>query len=56
MAVAGFSPDELDVSVHENVLLVSGKSQKGRRRTSTATCTTVSRGGHSNGASAFPIT
>src|SRR5215472_8154574 len=28
MAVAGFSPDELDVTVHENVLRVSGKSQK----------------------------
>jgi molecular chaperone IbpA len=28
MAVAGFSPDELGVTVHENVLRVSGKSQK----------------------------
>jgi molecular chaperone IbpA len=28
MAVGGFSPDELDVTVHENVLMVSGKSQK----------------------------
>ena len=28
MTVAGFSPDELDVTVHENVLRVSGKSQK----------------------------
>jgi len=28
MAVAGFSPDELDVTVQENTLLVSGKSQK----------------------------
>ena len=28
MAVAGFSPDELDVTVHENVLRVSGKPQK----------------------------
>jgi molecular chaperone IbpA len=28
MAVAGFSPDELDITVHENVLRVSGKSQK----------------------------
>jgi molecular chaperone IbpA len=29
MAVAGFSPDELDVSVHENSLLVIGKAKKG---------------------------
>jgi molecular chaperone IbpA len=28
MAVAGFSPSELEVTVQENVLLVSGKSQK----------------------------
>jgi molecular chaperone IbpA len=28
MAVAGFSPDELDITVHEDVLRVSGKSQK----------------------------
>src|SRR3954463_3322035 len=28
MAVAGFSPDELDVTVQENVLLVTGKPQK----------------------------
>jgi molecular chaperone IbpA len=27
MAVAGFSPNELDVTVHENTLLVSGKAQ-----------------------------
>ena len=28
MAVAGFSPSELDVTVHENTLLVTGKVQK----------------------------
>jgi molecular chaperone IbpA len=28
MAVAGFSSDELDVTVQENVLLVTGKAQK----------------------------
>ena len=28
MAVAGFSPSELDVTVHENTLLVAGKAQK----------------------------
>jgi len=27
MAVAGFSPSELDVTVHENTLLVTGKAQ-----------------------------
>ena len=27
MAVAGFSPNELDVTVHENTLLVTGKAQ-----------------------------
>jgi molecular chaperone IbpA len=27
MAVAGFSPSELDVTVHENTLLVTGKGQ-----------------------------
>ena len=28
MAVAGFSPNELDITVQENLLLVTGKSQK----------------------------
>ena len=28
MAVAGFSPSELDVTVHENTLLVTGKAHK----------------------------
>ena len=28
MAVAGFSPDELDITVQENTLLVTGKAQK----------------------------
>jgi molecular chaperone IbpA len=28
MAVAGFSPDEIDVTVQENVLLVTGKAEK----------------------------
>jgi len=28
MAVAGFSPSELNVTVHENTLLVTGKAQK----------------------------
>ena len=28
MAVAGFSPSELDVTVRENTLLVTGKAQK----------------------------
>jgi molecular chaperone IbpA len=28
MAVAGFSPDELEITVHENTLLVSGKAKK----------------------------
>ena len=28
MAVAGFAPDELDVTVQENTLLVTGKAQK----------------------------
>jgi len=28
VAVAGFSPSELDVTVHENTLLVTGKAQK----------------------------
>jgi molecular chaperone IbpA len=28
MAVAGFSPSELDVTVHENTLVVTGKAQK----------------------------
>ena len=29
MAVAGFSPDEIDVTVHENSLLVTGKGKQG---------------------------
>ncbi|MBV8122210.1 MAG: Hsp20 family protein [Alphaproteobacteria bacterium] len=28
MAMAGFSPDEIDVTVHENTLLVTGKAKK----------------------------
>src|SRR5215472_7060454 len=28
MAVAGFSPDEIDVTVHENSLLVTGKAKQ----------------------------
>jgi molecular chaperone IbpA len=28
MAVAGFSPEEVDVTVHENTLLVTGKAKK----------------------------
>jgi molecular chaperone IbpA len=28
MAVAGFSQDELDITVHENTLIVSGKAEK----------------------------
>jgi len=28
MAVAGFSPDELDITVQENLLLVTGKAKK----------------------------
>ena len=28
MAMAGFWPDELDITVHENTLLVTGKAQK----------------------------
>src|ERR1700740_240160 len=28
MAVAGFSPDEIDVTIHENALLVTGKAKK----------------------------
>src|SRR5215831_2263318 len=28
MAVAGFSPDEIDLTVHENTLLVTGKAKQ----------------------------
>src|SRR6516162_6288629 len=31
MAVAGFSPDELDVTVQENVLLVTGKKEEEKK-------------------------
>jgi len=31
MAVAGFSPAELDITVQENTLLVTGKGRKGGR-------------------------
>jgi hypothetical protein len=30
-AVAGFSPDEIDITVQENTLLVTGKAQKEMR-------------------------
>ena len=32
MAVAGFSPSEIDVTVHENALLVIGKAQKEEKK------------------------
>jgi HSP20 family molecular chaperone IbpA len=32
MAVAGFSPSELDITVQENTLLVTGKAQKEEAR------------------------
>ena len=32
MAVVGFSPDELDVTVQENALLVTGKAQKEEKK------------------------
>jgi molecular chaperone IbpA len=32
MAVAGFSPSELDVTVRENTLLVTGKAQREEER------------------------
>jgi molecular chaperone IbpA len=33
MAVAGFSPSELDITVQENTLLVTGKGQKEEEKT-----------------------
>jgi molecular chaperone IbpA len=33
MAVAGFSPDEIDVTVHEGTLLVAGKARKDESET-----------------------
>jgi molecular chaperone IbpA len=32
MAVAGFSPSELDITTHENTLVVTGKAQKEEER------------------------
>jgi molecular chaperone IbpA len=32
MAVAGFSPSEIDITVQENTLLVTGKAQKEEER------------------------
>ena len=57
MAVAGFSPSELDVTVHENTLLVTGKRiRRTRRRTATAICTAASRSARLSGASASATT
>ena len=53
LAVAGFSPEEIDVTVHENSLLVTGKAKK--RRTSVI-CIAAVPAVPSSGASASPIT
>ena len=55
MAVAGFSPAELDVTVQENTLLVTGKRRR-RTRTAAATCTAASPGARLSGALALPTT
>ena len=54
MAVAGFSPAELDITVQENTLLVTGKGRKKRTRTAAATCTAVSPGARLSGALVSP--
>jgi len=56
MAVAGFSPDELDATVQENVLLIKSKAQKEGRKRTGATCTAASRVADLSGGSALPIT
>ena len=58
MAVAGFSPSELDVTVQENTLLVTGTAQKEEeeKKAATATCIAASRGARLSGASASPTT
>ena len=56
MAVAGFSPAELDITVQENTLLVTGKGHRRRTRTAAATCTAASPGAVSSGALASPTT
>jgi molecular chaperone IbpA len=49
MAVTRFSPAELDVTVQENTLLVTGKAQK-EDENATVICTTASPGAVSSGA------
>jgi HSP20 family molecular chaperone IbpA len=57
MAVAGFSPSELDITVQENTLLVTGKAQKEEEKTNgTGYCTAGSRSVRSRGGLASPIT
>ena len=55
MAVAGFSPAELDITVQENTLLVTGKRRR-RTRMLAATCTVESPGAPSSDAFASPTT
>jgi molecular chaperone IbpA len=55
MAVAGFSPDELDVTAQENVLLVTGKAQK-EEENKNGTCIAASRVARLSGGSASPTT
>src|SRR5437764_15116642 len=53
MAVAGFAPGELDITVQENMLLVRAR----RRRTTTAAiCIAASPGAGLSGALALPTT
>src|ERR1700730_9511800 len=56
MAVAGFSPAELDITVQENTLLVTGKAHKEDAMTAVATCTVASPDARSSGALASPTT
>ena len=56
MAVAGFSPAELDITVQENTLLVTGKGAQKEDENGAGTCTAASPDAVSSGALASPTT
>jgi molecular chaperone IbpA len=53
MAVAGFAPDELELTAQPNLLVVGGRKQGEEAR---STCTAASRPARSCGASSSPTT
>ena len=55
LAVAGFKPDEIDITAQQNVLIVSGRKGEERDRRATIISIAVLPTARSSGASRLPI-